>query len=169
MVVTMSSRRSFLKGKFDADGQYAIPPPGTTPEFTDMCTKCSDCAKACPEGIIVREKDGSPVVDFNRGACTFCGECAEACTTGALSPARMGEWPWKAWVGERCLSVQGITCRACEDACDARAIRFRLALGGRSRPLIDLDRCTGCGGCSHSCPVQAITLEKHDPHPRRED
>ena len=33
-------------------------------------------------------------------------------------------------------------CRTCEDVCEPRAIRFKLALGGKSEPLVEFDQCT---------------------------
>src|SRR5881628_4218278 len=40
-------------------------PPGAVDEtlFLDRCTRCSDCAKACPHGSIVfHQQDGTPVI-----------------------------------------------------------------------------------------------------------
>lgn len=59
-----------------------------------------------------------------------------------------------------CLSVKGITCRSCEDACDQRAIRFRPERGGRAHPRVDAERCTACGDCLPVCPVSALTLDE---------
>lgn len=143
-------------------------PPGAAPGFDDLCTTCGDCAAACPEAIIVNDADRRPVVDFNAGACTFCGTCADACESGALEPALIPDWPWRARIGDSCLSVQGITCRACEDVCDPRAIRFRLATGGRSFPELDLDQCTGCGACATACPAGAVSFSPSHPGTQEE-
>lgn len=130
--------------------------------FHDLCTQCGDCAGACPEGIISRGKDGFPRLDLAAGACTFCSECIAACETGALRPKT--PWPWRATAAETCLSMNGVSCRVCDDQCDARAIRFRLATGGRSFPTVDAATCTGCGACVAPCPVGALTLVQTRPH-----
>ena len=71
--------------------------------------------------------------------------------------------PWKAAVSEACLAQSGVQCRACEDFCEPRALRFRLALGGRATPQIDLETCTGCGACVEPCPSGAISLFQPPP------
>ncbi|MHA3979805.1 ferredoxin-type protein NapF [Halovulum sp. GXIMD14794] len=137
-------------------------PPGSVQDFHDLCTGCGDCIVSCPEGIIVRDEDRLPVVDFVHGACTFCGACAEVCPAGALAAGHVADWPWRARITDSCFSLRGITCRACEDVCEPRAIRFRLATGGRSRPVLDLDQCTGCGDCAHACPADAVSFDRRD-------
>ena len=61
-------------------------------------------------------------------------------------------------VAEGCLEVQGIVCRRCGDACEPRALSFLRIAAGFSRPVVDPDRCTGCGECAAACPAAAITL-----------
>jgi ferredoxin-type protein NapF len=142
----------------------ALPRPlGAVAElrFSELCTSCGDCARACPEAIIARDGAGFPVLDSNAGACTFCGACTDACETGALMADQA--WTWRAGAGDACLSLQGISCRTCEDHCDAQAIRFRLVTGGRAEPRIDTALCIGCGACIGSCPAGAITLHQFTP------
>ena len=62
-------------------------------------------------------------------------------------------------IADHCLSLTGVACRACEDVCAVRAIRFRPNLGGVDRPSIDAEACTGCGDCLSLCPVKALSLE----------
>lgn len=157
------ARRNFLGGRFRRLDANAMRPPRTVPGMEDLCTGCGDCATACPEAIILVDRDRRPVVDLTRGECTFCGDCATACPTGALDPALAPDWPWRAQIGARCLSLQGVFCRACEDSCDARAIRFRLETGGRSQPLIDMGQCTGCGACASVCPSHAVGFVRAIP------
>ena len=64
----------------------------------------------------------------------------------------------KAAIAPSCLALNHVVCSACAERCDARAIRFRPALGAAPTPAIDLDRCTGCGACVAVCPVSAIAL-----------
>lgn len=158
------SRADFLTGSL---GGRASPlrPPWAVAEarFRELCDGCGDCRRACPEAILVRGRGGLPAVDFGQGGCTFCGACVTACPTGAL--ARAGEgvpWGLRAVVGEGCLSLSGVTCRVCEERCEARAIRFRPQLGGRATPEVAAAACTGCGGCMSACPVAAIEIRPAD-------
>jgi len=61
-------------------------------------------------------------------------------------------------ISRGCLAFQGVACRACDDACEVRAIRFRPQLGGNLEPLIDAEACTACGDCLSVCPVSALSL-----------
>ncbi|WP_078059333.1 ferredoxin-type protein NapF [Tropicimonas marinistellae] len=156
---THASRRDFLRA--DLTRTIVLRPPGAlTVAFERACTGCGECASACPEAIIHTDHRGSVMLDLSRGACTFCGECARACPTDALDVGRIGDWPWVATVGETCLSINNVACRSCEDACEARAIRFRLEVGGKARPNIDATECTGCGACIAICPVGAVSLAR---------
>jgi ferredoxin-type protein NapF len=156
------SRRGFLRRATLCDDSSALRPPGAHPDlFLDLCKDCDLCQSACPEDVLVIDEGGRPQFAPTRGACTFCGICAEVCPTGALDLARMGDWPWRSAVSSACLSMQGVACRTCEDSCDARAISFRLQVGGSAQPKIDPDQCTGCGNCVASCPVGAVSLTNH--------
>lgn len=155
MIETLS-RRNVLRGQSRIALLPRPPGAGRARAFAQACTQCGDCARACPEEIILRDGEGFPVLDMRAGGCTFCGACAEACEAGALVAGR--PFGWRAGVGEACLSLSGTGCRICEDQCDAVAIRFRLQLGGRAEPLFDEARCTGCGACIAPCPAGAIAL-----------
>lgn len=65
-------------------------------------------------------------------------------------------------ISSACLAMSGVYCRSCADECTTQAILFHPIVGGAARPGIVPDRCTGCGDCRASCPVQAIVLNKRD-------
>lgn len=157
-MTTKHSRRSLLTGKLSHPETPQMWPPGAQTGFADLCSQCGDCARACPEGIIIRHASGQPALDFTQGGCTFCNACAQACETGALVPADPADWPWRAQINDSCLSLNAVACRACEDICEPRAIRFRPMTGGRSAPVLDPENCTGCGECSATCPIGAIAF-----------
>lgn len=154
------SRKNLFGGTWGGRAE-PIRPPWAVAEtaFTDLCTACGDCIAACPQAIIVRGRAGYPAVDFTRGACDFCGACRRACPESAFGSGDSQPWQLLARVSETCLSSLGITCRVCAEWCDARAIRFRPEVGGRSRPVIEAAACTGCGACVSVCPEHAIHLE----------
>ena len=61
-----------------------------------------------------------------------------------------------------CLTFARVVCENCGDACDEQAIRFPPRHGETARPVIDANRCTGCGDCIAVCPVRALSIETID-------
>lgn len=166
------SRRQFLRGDF-RQHETPIRPPGALDEtgFLARCTRCSACIEACPEKIIKKDQAGYPVLDFSMGGCAFCNKCADVCEQDALQVCRT-EQPFSttiATITDECLSLHGVNCRICEDACEPRAIRFKLMEGGLTLPWIETSSCTGCGFCVSICPSRAIRIEnkpdKHEEEP----
>ena len=151
------SRASLLRGRLRG-GPPPLRPPWALPEplFLDRCTRCDDCRRTCPEGIIVRGSGGFPKIDFRLGECSFCGRCLEACGAKALAAERARPWTAKAAVGAACLAKKGVVCRSCEDVCEPRAIRFEI--GRVASPNVEAALCTGCGACVTACPVDAIAV-----------
>ena len=161
------ARRAFLKGVFHRRAPEAEPEPLRPPwtdaqHLFDACSRCGDCLHACPEHILIAGVGGFPEVDFGAGSgeCTFCGACVECCRSAVFEPDRDPPWTVRAVISEtRCLAAAGVHCEACRDACGETAVRFRPRLGGPPRPMLDPDRCTGCGACAAHCPADAITLQ----------
>ncbi|MCV6547200.1 MAG: ferredoxin-type protein NapF [Cohaesibacter sp.] len=163
-------RRTFLSG--GQKGNSPIRPPYTHMDertFFDACIGCEDCVAACPTNLLQSGYMGRPEVDFSNAYCTFCGQCSQACRHDVLIAPKQEEaeacekaWSLKAQVTSLCLESKAVTCRACESACGYDAMRFRPQLGGKSLLLIDAERCTGCGECLSSCPVQALVITSFD-------
>jgi ferredoxin-type protein NapF len=162
-------RRGFLLNWSGAEAD-PLTPPWAAPHarFVELCDRCGDCLKACPAGILVPGDGGFPNVDFDRGACTFCGDCARACHPGALGPtadaAGNALLPWSriAAIDDSCLASRGVVCRVCEEQCESRAVRIRLAVGGGASPAVEVALCTGCGACVAPCPARAIAVRPLD-------
>lgn len=153
-----TARRAFLRGRVAGKDLLGHRMPWAVAGFTAACQRCDDCIKACEESVLVAGDGGYPTVDFDRGGCTFCGACVCACQHGALDGELAQPWLLKASIGEGCLSAQGITCRSCGDACEVRAIRFQLEVGGRAIPSLDNTLCNGCGSCIATCPTHVIQI-----------
>jgi ferredoxin-type protein NapF len=120
---------------------------------------CHACLAACPTGVLAKGHAGYPIVVFAEARCTFCGACAQACDAGCFDRAGgRPPWPLKAGITRACVERKGVSCRMCQEVCEAGAIRFRPQLGGGSSPSIDVAACTGCGACVAPCPVEAVTI-----------
>lgn len=159
------NRMQFLSGDLRGERAFIRPPWAHAEErFTALCTRCGECMTACPYAIIKPARGKFPVMDFSISGCDFCGDCVTVCKPGALVREDPGVRPWglKAVITGRCLSLNGVVCRSCGEACEARAIGFRLEVGGIARPKLDLDACTGCGECFAVCPVKAVNISTID-------
>jgi len=152
------SRRQFLRGEIRQARPVLRPPwARDSAHFPELCTRCGDCLRACPAGILRAGDGGFPETHFENGECTFCGDCVSACQPGALLRA-VAPWRLAPAIDDTCLAQRGIVCQVCADQCDARAIRFPPRLDAVAVPVPDPSACTGCGACVAPCPVRAISL-----------
>lgn len=134
-------------------------PPGAIAEdaFLSRCTRCGDCAAACPHGAIVpaparmRGAAGSPMIDPARQPCLLCeGQpCIAACGPGALLPTERPRMGTASIDTLSCLAHQGSFCSTCVERCPVRGA-ITVATG---RPVVDAEVCVGCGVCQHVCPA----------------
>ncbi|WP_273395738.1 ferredoxin-type protein NapF [Actinobacillus porcinus] len=171
-------RRQFLRGGFltalqsdrvKTQGFQGIRPPWAKLEvdFVAGCTRCGDCISVCETQILVKGEGGFPEVKFALGECTFCQKCVEVCKQPIFRPhfsqpnlGEQAEQPWshKIEIQSGCLAFHAVECRACEDNCESRAIRFKREIGGIAKPQVDLESCNGCGACIGVCPVSAVKI-----------
>lgn len=156
-----------------------VRPPGGQDEdtFLSLCTRCDRCRSACPTQAIAPAvlEDGliavrTPKLNFKLGWCDFCGRCVEVCPTGALA-MNCGDAFEAPGIGhavfrttdavlgtavvnqERCIIWRGQSeCIACSQACPYEAI----SLDGSGRPVVEEDRCNGCGVCEYVCPSSRL-------------
>jgi len=163
----LNSRREFLtafKKPLDNQKEVAVirPPYGKDESlFLSECVKCEskDCATHCEEGIIIIKADGTPTLNFQKSGCTFCEECANKCTKDVLSLENTHTQDVInakfSIIIEACMAHNKTICFACKEPCIDDAILFN----GMFNPVIDDDRCTGCGFCLNRCPTNAIEFK----------
>lgn len=148
-------------------GAEALPrPPGALEEtdFLSFCSRCGTCIDACQpmalrpatlfEGL---SNVGTPVMDVTR--CVICMECIRKCPTGALSKIPKTEVDIGRVVIDKdlCLAWLGKKrCKDCYKACPTKAF----TLEERRYPVLDPEKCNGCGICVRRCPTEpkAVTL-----------
>jgi len=138
------------------------PPYGFTESlFQSECSTCESkaCVASCDEQIIFIQKDGTPRLDFSKSGCTFCEACASACEANVLS---LENTHTSEHINalfristEACVAHHGVICFSCKEPCIDDAILFN----GLFNPVIDTDKCTGCGFCLGRCPTEAISYD----------
>ena len=148
-----------------ADRPVRPPGAGTESDFLTLCSRCGDCATACPFGSIFVFSEGqealskTPVLFVAERPCRQCEgyPCAAACKAGALTAPQSGQ-PRLGGVRiqqDRCLPYSGPECGACVGLCPgAQALSLRAG-----RPQIDAEQCTGCGMCIAACVMSPPAIE----------
>ena len=151
----MDRRSFFRRVKTSPFKSFIHPPYFKNKDDFLKCYECEskDCLNACNEKIIKIENE-MPILDFRNSGCTFCDDCAVECKIGVLKPeykknkinAEMIINP------NKCIAWNQTICFSCQDICEEYAIIYK----GMFNPLIDLEKCTGCGFCISVCPTDAI-------------
>lgn len=159
--------------------EFLLRPPGAQDEarFLARCIRCGQCLRVCLtnglqptlweaglEGLY------TPRLIPRLGYCGYtCNLCGQVCPTGAIPLLPLPE-KQKANLGvafinrSRCIPYTEATdCLVCEEHCpiSPKAITFweQEAItpqGERARikmPVVETERCIGCGYCENVCPV----------------
>lgn len=147
-------------------------PPGAADEdeFMALCVRCGKCNQACPFDSIKMGNEklglglGTPYIDARDNPCRLCPDfpCVAACPTEALSGIKevedvnMGT----AVIDEdTCIAFKGNRCEVCYRECplidEAITIDYRMRPGDEIHamfiPVINKDKCVGCGICENRC------------------
>lgn len=161
-----------------------ITPPGSLSarNMANHCTACQLCVSVCPNQVLRPSTDlmklMQPEMSYERGYCRpECTKCSEVCPAGAIRPISKEDKSslqigHAVWVKENCIPLtDGVECGNCERHCPTGAIQMvpSVATDAASRkvPVINTERCIGCGACENLCPARpftAIYVEGHERH-----
>ncbi len=152
--------------------RYYVRPPGALEEeeFIRRCIRCFLCGEACPHRAIRLAGAEDPIayrtpyIATRYAPCWLCMKCTQVCPTGALrriEPAkaeilaktRMGV----AKVNEHmCIAYNGQVCGICYWRCPLRDVAIKR--GRHDRPIVQEEKCVGCGVCDHVCIVDPSAI-----------
>ena len=161
-----------------------LTPPGSLGirHFSQHCTACQLCVSVCPNHVL-RPSGGlltlmQPEMSYERGYCRpECVKCSEVCPAGAIRPITKEEKTaiqigHAVWVKANCIvETDGVECGNCARHCPSGAIQMvpRDVDNPESLkiPVVNTERCIGCGACENLCPARpfsAIYVEGHERH-----
>lgn len=161
-----------------------IVPPGawSARHFARHCTACQLCVSVCPNSVLRPStnlmKLMQPEMSYERGYCRpECNKCASVCPTGAISPLTIADKSaiqigHAVWVRKNCIPLtDGVECGNCARHCPTGAIQMVVSDAANPDspqiPVVDTERCIGCGACENLCPARpfsAIYVEGHEMH-----
>jgi ferredoxin-type protein NapF len=183
--VVDEGRRIFIGGALGAATAIIFPgltksklpsirPPASigNKSFNALCVRCGSCIKVCPSNILKHENRMgmglmTPVIEFDNGYCLEdCNRCGSVCPSGAITKFSVGakkdlKIARVALTSNTCLLMNFKECRICKSACHYDSINFEPYNGSslQLKPVVNYDKCNGCGACSVICPVKCFRIE----------
>ena len=150
--------------------------------FSNHCTACQLCVSNCPNGVLRPSTSlmtlMQPEMSYERGYCRpECNTCSTVCPAGAIRPISIEEKS-SIQIGhavvnlDNCVvNTDGVSCGNCARHCPAGAIKLvRKNPDDKNSlriPVVNEERCIGCGACENLCPARpftAIHIEGHEVH-----
>jgi ferredoxin len=148
---------------------YPVCPPGGKgiEAFNNLCTACSLCISACPNGVLqpAFTQYGiagmmQPVMNYHKSFCTYnCTICTEICPTYALQPLvleakKLTQIGKAIFIKDNCIvKTDKTACGACSESCPTKAVHMIPYEGNLVIPEVNEDICIGCGHCEYACPT----------------
>lgn len=162
----------------------SITPPGSLSarNFAQHCTACQLCVSVCPNQVLRPSSDlmrlMQPEMSYERGYCRpECTKCSEVCPADAIHPITQADKSaiqigHAVWIKENCICItDDVECGNCARHCPVSAIQMVASDAenpeSRKIPVINTERCIGCGACENLCPSRpfsAIYVEGHSMH-----
>jgi len=182
--VKMDGGFATIEDKKIPNRETPLTPPGSLSarNLAQHCTACQLCISACPNQVLRPSSDLSnfmqPVTSFERGYCRpECVKCSEVCPTGAIKPITKEEKTaiqigHAVWIADNCVvNRDNEKCDNCFRHCPTGAIQMVAKDPDDKKspkiPVINTERCIGCGACENLCPSRpfsAIYVEGHEVH-----
>ena len=176
--VAATERKSVVKRK-----QQIVPPGALSARnMADHCTACQLCVNSCPNHVLQSsdrlETFMQPVMSYEHGFCrSNCNTCSQVCPAGAIRPISLEkkvsvQVGHAVWIAANCVvNTDGVSCGNCERHCPNGAIMMvakdKDNPDSLKIPVVDTERCIGCGACEYVCPARpfsAIYVEGHENH-----
>jgi len=151
-----------LPGVPERETDVLPPGAGSRRTFSLKCVGCQLCVARCPGKCLAPSVKlssfGQPAMDFRRGYCLAeCARCSEICPTGAIKFLQREQRPYvhvghAVWKKDLCIrTTNGDACTACVRKCPVQAIHLV-----KGFPVVDREKCIGCGACEHVCPARPL-------------